>query len=76
MNLSHCPPKPAQKWFPGKQKRTAVAAFQVQKELLLPPGNTAVQVYLFESEELYKSYMKARYPDLPSRRAERVRRAS
>jgi hypothetical protein len=42
---------------------------QVQKELLLPPGNTAVQVYLFESEALYKSYMKARYPDLPSRRA-------
>jgi hypothetical protein len=42
---------------------------QVQKELLLPPGNTAVQVYLFESEALYKSYMKSRYPDLPSRRA-------
>jgi hypothetical protein len=42
---------------------------QVQKELLLPPGTAVVQVYLFESEALYKSYMKSRYPDLPSRRA-------
>jgi hypothetical protein len=42
---------------------------QVQKELLLPPGTATVQVYLFESEMLYKSYMKARYPDLPTRRA-------
>jgi hypothetical protein len=42
---------------------------QVQKELLLPPGSAAVHVYLFETEALYKSYMKARYPDLPSRRA-------
>jgi hypothetical protein len=42
---------------------------QVQKELLLPPGNAVVQVYLFESEAVYKSYMKARYPDLPARRA-------
>jgi hypothetical protein len=42
---------------------------QVQKELLLPPGNAAVQIYLFETEALYKNYMKSRYPDLPARRA-------
>jgi hypothetical protein len=42
---------------------------QVYKELLLPPGDAIVKVYLFESQERYKRFMKARYPDLPERRA-------
>lgn len=42
---------------------------QVYKELLLPPGTAVVQVYLFESKERYDTFMKDRYPDLPSRRA-------
>jgi hypothetical protein len=42
---------------------------QVQKELLLPPGDTAVQVYLFETKERYELFMKETYPDLPPRRA-------
>jgi hypothetical protein len=42
---------------------------QVYKELLLPSGTAAVQVYLFETEKRYKAFMQARYPDLPQRRA-------
>jgi hypothetical protein len=42
---------------------------QVYKELQLRPGNAVVQVYLFENEERYRRFMKARYPRLPSRRA-------
>jgi hypothetical protein len=42
---------------------------QVSKELLLPPGRSVVQVYLFETEQRYKRFMEARYPDLPQRRA-------
>jgi hypothetical protein len=42
---------------------------QVYKELLLPPSDAVVSVYLFESEQRYKRFMQARYPDLPQRRA-------
>ena len=41
----------------------------VYKELRLPSANTVVQVYLFENQERYERYMKAKYPDLPRRRA-------
>ncbi len=42
---------------------------QVCKELQLPPGDAVVQVYLFEDRKTYEQFMKARYPDLPRRRA-------
>ena len=42
---------------------------QVYKELLLPPGTASVQVYLFEDQQRYEQFMKAKYPDLPCRRA-------
>ena len=42
---------------------------QVFKELQLPESNRLIQVYLFENEAKYKSYMAAKYPDLPIRRA-------
>jgi hypothetical protein len=42
---------------------------QVCKELHLPTGTAVVKVYLFESEERYDRFMRAKYPDLPHRRA-------
>jgi hypothetical protein len=42
---------------------------QVYKELQLPSANTVVQVYLFEDRDRYEKFMKAKYPDLPRRRA-------
>lgn len=42
---------------------------QVDRELQLPPSNTLIQVYLFEDRDRYERFMKARYPDLPRRRA-------
>ncbi len=42
---------------------------QVYKELQLPTGTNAVQVYLFENRERYDRFMQARYPDLPRRSA-------
>jgi hypothetical protein len=42
---------------------------QVYKELQLPSANTVVQVYLFEDHDRYERFMRARYPDLPKRRA-------
>jgi hypothetical protein len=42
---------------------------QVARELQLPVGATAVQVYLFENKDRYEAYMKANYKDLPARRA-------
>jgi hypothetical protein len=42
---------------------------QVQKELLLPPSDSAVQVYLFEDRGRYERFMKETYPELPPRRA-------
>jgi hypothetical protein len=42
---------------------------QVYKELQLPSANALVQVYLFEDKERYERFMRARYPELPRRRA-------
>lgn len=42
---------------------------QVYKELQLPPAHTLVQVYVFEDRDRYERYMRARYPELPKRRA-------
>jgi hypothetical protein len=39
------------------------------KELQLPSANTVVQVYLFEDRDRYERFMRAKYPDLPKRRA-------
>ncbi|MBX7104867.1 MAG: DUF1570 domain-containing protein [Gemmataceae bacterium] len=41
----------------------------VVRELQLPPSNVVIQVYLFEDREKYEKFMRARYPDLPKRRA-------
>jgi hypothetical protein len=42
---------------------------QVYKELKLPPSSTKVLVYLFEDQDRYERFMKAKYPELPRRRA-------
>lgn len=42
---------------------------QIQKELLLPPGDAVVQVFLFEDKERYEAYLKEAHPGLPMRRA-------
>jgi hypothetical protein len=42
---------------------------QVYRELQLPSSDRPVLVYLFEDREHYEAYMKARYPELPRRRA-------
>lgn len=42
---------------------------EVYRELRLTPSSQIVQVYLFETKEKYESYMKAKYPYLPKRRA-------
>lgn len=42
---------------------------QVQRELQIPPGTQLIQVFLFEDQEKYETYMKERYPWLPVRRA-------
>jgi hypothetical protein len=42
---------------------------QVYSELKLPSSSIIVQVYLFEDRDRYDRFMKAKYPDLPKRRA-------
>jgi hypothetical protein len=42
---------------------------QVFGELKLPPSNAIVQVFLFDTQERYERYMRARYRNLPNRRA-------
>jgi hypothetical protein len=42
---------------------------QVYRELQLPGANTVVHVYLFENRERYLRFMRAKYPELPVRRA-------
>jgi hypothetical protein len=42
---------------------------QVQHELRLPPGNSVIQVYLFDDQERYEAFMRDRFPKLPVRRA-------
>jgi hypothetical protein len=42
---------------------------QVFGELQLPPSNAVVQVFLFDTQERYERYMRAKYRNLPTRRA-------
>src|SRR5262245_44997119 len=42
---------------------------QVFGELKLPPTNTIVQVFLFDTQDRYERFMRTRYKDLPPRRA-------
>jgi hypothetical protein len=42
---------------------------QIVKELQLPTPVALIQVYLFEDRDRYEKFMKARYPELPRRRA-------
>jgi len=42
---------------------------QVFGELKLPPSTTVVQVFLFDTQDRYESYMRAKYRNLPNRRA-------
>ncbi|AWM39638.1 hypothetical protein GobsT_20140 [Gemmata obscuriglobus] len=42
---------------------------QVFGELKLPPSNGIVQVFLFDTQERYERYMRAKYRNLPPRRA-------
>jgi hypothetical protein len=42
---------------------------QVYRELQLPSAPTLVHVFLFEDREKYERFMRAKYPDLPKRRA-------
>lgn len=41
----------------------------IYKELKLPPSSTLIQVYVFEDQARYESYMQKKFPDLPKRRA-------
>src|SRR3712207_6538534 len=42
---------------------------QVYKQLQLPAASSLVHVYLFSDRYRYESYIHAKYPDLPERRA-------
>ncbi len=42
---------------------------QVFGELRLPPSTAIVQVFLFDTQERYERYMRAKYRNLPPRRA-------
>lgn len=42
---------------------------QVYRDLRLPPSNTEVFVYLFESKERYEKFIHEHHPKLPPRRA-------
>lgn len=46
---------------------------QVYGELGLPPATGVIQVFLFDTQERYDRYMRAKHPDLPSRPAYFVR---
>lgn len=41
----------------------------VYRELRLPPADTVIQVFLFESQERYENFIRVQYPELPPRRA-------
>lgn len=47
-----------------KQLRT-----QVYRDLQLPPGQSLIQVYLFETKERYENFLDVLYPNQPKRRA-------
>jgi hypothetical protein len=42
---------------------------QIQTELQLPPGESLIQVFLFENQDRYETFLKSRYPKFPNRRA-------
>jgi hypothetical protein len=42
---------------------------QVYKELQLPESTKLIQVFIFEDRDHYERFMRAKYPDLPKRRA-------
>lgn len=42
---------------------------QVCRELRLPHGESLIQVYVFGDRDRYDRYIRAKYPDLPERRA-------
>ena len=42
---------------------------QVYQELQLPSASVAVEVFIFEDQDHYNRFMRARYPNLPDRRA-------
>jgi hypothetical protein len=42
---------------------------QVYRELRLPPSSTEVFVYLFEDKAHFEKFIKAKHPELPTRRA-------
>ncbi len=42
---------------------------QIQTELRLPPGESLIQVFLFDTQDKYDAFLKARYPKFPNRRA-------
>src|SRR6266404_6451781 len=42
---------------------------QVRQELLLPPCDQPILIYLFADRDKYERYTEARYPEVPRRRA-------
>jgi hypothetical protein len=50
-------------------KELAALREQVTKDLALPPSQTFVQVNLFETRDKFETYMHAKWPNLPKRRA-------
>ncbi|QEL14901.1 hypothetical protein [Limnoglobus roseus] len=42
---------------------------QIQTELRLPPGESMIQVFLFDTQDKYDAFLKSRYPKFPNRRA-------
>jgi hypothetical protein len=50
-------------------KELAEMRDQIHKTLQLPSSTNLVQVYLFEDADRYERFMKAKYPELPKRRA-------
>ncbi len=50
-------------------KEVSTLRDQVYRELSLPPSETLVNVYLFDTRENYEVFMQRKYPDLPKRRA-------
>jgi hypothetical protein len=81
-SLSHAPGKHAMRVsqfvfyseFPLKEQgpllqELSVLRDRLHRDLKLPPSTSIVQVFLFEDQARYESYMKLRYPDLPRRRA-------
>lgn len=50
-------------------KEVASHREHVYRELRLPPSNTDVLVYLFDTKENYEQFLNKHYPKLPERRA-------